>query len=275
MAAIAAATTRIAGVTCGASSVAVNCDCGTCSPMNSQESNSGSWTKRCTATMTWSPGSTSSMKRRILGAGPVVARRSRVIGTPRGSARSEPISPRVPVPCVAAVIDARRACSARCVTDSSDRRHPWGRSATPTCSGSKRGMTMTTTTVSTCDATGLASSPRQIPSVTPSRISTCRGVDRDLPRLKSEAHRHIDAFWRRAPHGYRTAARMGVYAWLRRMTGMSKEDCHVSRFDRGLCEAVIDLCKQVQIGLIEGPRITNGSQRTAAWVVDKHRHGTR
>lgn len=42
------------------------------------------------------------------------------------------------------------------------------------------------------------------------------------------------------------------------MTGLSRDECHISMMDRGMCEAVIELCKQAEIGLIEKPRFPTG-----------------
>lgn len=42
------------------------------------------------------------------------------------------------------------------------------------------------------------------------------------------------------------------------MTGLSRSECHISLMDIGMCEAVIELCKQAEVGLIERPRFPNG-----------------
>jgi hypothetical protein len=49
-----------------------------------------------------------------------------------------------------------------------------------------------------------------------------------------------------------------VYRWLSREMGITVDDCHLGKFDIGLCEAVIELCNQVEAGLMEGPRHPNG-----------------
>jgi len=82
-----------------------------------------------------------------------------------------------------------------------------------------------------------------------------------LQVARHEAHRHLDALWKTKPVGIRARYRTGVYAWLRRLTGMSQEECHISRFDRGMCEAVVMLCQQAEAGLIEKPRLPNGVKR--------------
>lgn len=117
---------------------------------------------------------------------------------------------------------------------------------------------MTTTTTTTYKGTGLGLSRNLILSRNPSLRSTSGAVAPDLLHLKSKAHDHLDRLWKRVPYDLRKRMRVGVYAWLRRETGMSRDDCHIAKFDRGMCEAVIMLCQQVEAGLIEGPRLPNG-----------------
>lgn len=56
--------------------------------------------------------------------------------------------------------------------------------------------------------------------------------------FKQIAHDWFDELWKR---GY--MRRCEAYAWLARETGMSRAECHIKNFDRGLCEAVAFLCR--------------------------------
>lgn len=120
--------------------------------------------------------------------------------------------------------------------------------------------------MTTCDDTGLGIHPTRSHLITGSMRSTGPGMAHDLWLARKEAHRHLDEFWNRKPFDLRGKARVGVYAWLRRMTGLSKEECHIAKFDRGMCDAVILLCQQAKAGVIEKPRLTNGNKR---WNHDK------
>ena len=65
----------------------------------------------------------------------------------------------------------------------------------------------------------------------------------------------LDGWWSRGPQNNRRAKRKRVYKWLMEVTGMSRDDCHIAKFDRGVCEAVLHLVKQVNIGLLPRPKL--------------------
>ena len=59
-----------------------------------------------------------------------------------------------------------------------------------------------------------------------------------LHHARHELHMALDHWWSRGPQHNRRAKRKRVYRWLMEVTGMSREDCHIAKFDRGVCEAV-------------------------------------
>lgn len=74
------------------------------------------------------------------------------------------------------------------------------------------------------------------------------GTDKNLGRLanaglrllKSAAHRAFDPRWRDG-----SMTRSEAYAWLAEVMNMNKNDCHIGMFDEDACEAVINICKEV------------------------------
>ena len=81
--------------------------------------------------------------------------------------------------------------------------------------------------------------------------------------MRKKAHESVDRFWSRKPAMLRPVYRWGVYAWLRRLTGLPRKDCHISNFDVGMCEAVIDAVNQVEIGLMDGPSVPNNFSKSS------------
>lgn len=57
-------------------------------------------------------------------------------------------------------------------------------------------------------------------------------------QAKHLAHRWFDPLW---ADGYMT--RGEAYQWLSEQTGIHPNECHISMFDVGLCEAVVWLCR--------------------------------
>jgi hypothetical protein len=64
------------------------------------------------------------------------------------------------------------------------------------------------------------------------------GVGMKLGQAKHFAHLWFDPIWKEG-HMTRTEA----YRWLSEQTGVPSKECHISKFDIGMCEAVIWLCR--------------------------------
>lgn len=54
------------------------------------------------------------------------------------------------------------------------------------------------------------------------------------------AHAAFDQMWQGPRAAY---DRAGAYRWLREQLGISKEECHIGRFDIATCERVAALCR--------------------------------
>ena len=52
-----------------------------------------------------------------------------------------------------------------------------------------------------------------------------------------EAHDAFDALWKSG-----RMRRGEAYAWLRKRMGLSKEDCHIGKFDTEQCKRAVDIC---------------------------------
>ena len=72
---------------------------------------------------------------------------------------------------------------------------------------------------------------------------------------RRDAHVAFDKLWDRGPVHTRRKRRYAAYEWLAQHTGMPRSECHFSLFDVGVCEAVIDLVAQANVGLIPKPTI--------------------
>ncbi len=84
----------------------------------------------------------------------------------------------------------------------------------------------------------------------------------EVRAARHEAHLVFDRFWKMAPFWVRRERRVKCYAWLAKQMDMPREECHIRFFDVGMCEAVIELCLQVEAGIIAGPN--NAAPRRAA-----------
>lgn len=84
-------------------------------------------------------------------------------------------------------------------------------------------------------------------------------ADPETLRFRRLAHEALDPFWNRATYDYRAKRRRGCYAWLRRHLRLPESECHISRFSIEQCKAVIELCRQANAGVLEGPREHHGN----------------
>ena len=66
-----------------------------------------------------------------------------------------------------------------------------------------------------------------------------RLADQKLRNFKQEAHRQFDPLWK---CGLMTRAE--AYEWLAVMLYISREECHIGKFNVGQCKRVIEICKK-------------------------------
>lgn len=65
--------------------------------------------------------------------------------------------------------------------------------------------------------------------------------DQETKGLRRQLHATVDHLWQNRPYQQRKKARGKVYGWLRRITGMSAEECHIGNFDAETCRWVLQL----------------------------------
>ena len=61
---------------------------------------------------------------------------------------------------------------------------------------------------------------------------------------RGNAHRALDRLWRRGPMPpglARDHLRSLAYLWLADQLGLTRDECHISRFDIPMCRRVIEL----------------------------------
>jgi hypothetical protein len=58
---------------------------------------------------------------------------------------------------------------------------------------------------------------------------------------RSRAHDAFDPLWRTGK-----MSRNAAYRWLANELGLSREECHISLFDKDMCQRVINVCQQSQ-----------------------------
>jgi ssDNA-binding Zn-finger/Zn-ribbon topoisomerase 1 len=68
-------------------------------------------------------------------------------------------------------------------------------------------------------------------------------ADKETKAARIAAHAAFDQLWDKASKAGRAAARRGAYRWLREQLGMTREECHIGRFDKAMCTRVIELCE--------------------------------
>ena len=68
-----------------------------------------------------------------------------------------------------------------------------------------------------------------------------RGQAADAPTraARIEAHSWFDRLWKTGIMG-----RKAAYRWLRKKLKMTSQECHISNFDREMCEQVVQLSKE-------------------------------
>lgn len=69
--------------------------------------------------------------------------------------------------------------------------------------------------------------------------------DPETVRLRMQLHSLVDPLWRGADNGRSKKHNRGsVYGWLRRITGLNGEQCHIGMFDKQQCVRTIELIAQ-------------------------------
>ena len=61
----------------------------------------------------------------------------------------------------------------------------------------------------------------------------------ETKRWRMEAHDAFDQLW-----GPGRMTRNEAYAWLGEQMGLSRDDCHIGRFDTEQCRAAIEICER-------------------------------
>jgi len=62
-------------------------------------------------------------------------------------------------------------------------------------------------------------------------------ADRELGRLRNEAHKAFDPFWQDT-----TINRNAAYRWLAKQLGIPVDECHMGLFDESMCKKAIEVC---------------------------------
>lgn len=57
--------------------------------------------------------------------------------------------------------------------------------------------------------------------------------------FRSRAHDAFDPLWQSGE-----MSRNAAYRWLAQELGIERDDCHMSLFNKTMCEKVIDICEQ-------------------------------
>ena len=65
-------------------------------------------------------------------------------------------------------------------------------------------------------------------------------ADKATKAWRIKAHDAFDQLWKGSTD---KRARRRAYAWLRNHMNMTKEECHIGRFDTATCQRVIETCK--------------------------------
>lgn len=70
------------------------------------------------------------------------------------------------------------------------------------------------------------------------------------------AHEAFDPIWleklRRSPHRTKASVREGAYEWLARQLQLTKDECHIGRFDIAMCMRVVAVCAPILTALRRG-----------------------
>jgi hypothetical protein len=68
--------------------------------------------------------------------------------------------------------------------------------------------------------------------------------DEQTKVMRRKLHAIVDAEWQNRRYSSRRNERGRVYGWLRRITGMSAEECHIGNFDADTCLKVMKLIQE-------------------------------
>jgi hypothetical protein len=68
--------------------------------------------------------------------------------------------------------------------------------------------------------------------------------DPQTKAMRIKLHAIIDPLWRDQTQRSKKKARGSVYGWLRRISGLSAEECHVGMFDADMCLKMMMLIRE-------------------------------
>ena len=66
-------------------------------------------------------------------------------------------------------------------------------------------------------------------------------ANKETKQARMAAHDSFDQLWKGATKKGRKTARKEAYAWLREQLDLTKEECHIGKFDKRLCTLAIKL----------------------------------
>lgn len=66
-----------------------------------------------------------------------------------------------------------------------------------------------------------------------------RLANAELRQAKMAAHAAFDPTWRN--NGMK---RKEAYGWLAKQLGIDRQDCHIGEFDVGMCQRVVEICRE-------------------------------
>jgi ssDNA-binding Zn-finger/Zn-ribbon topoisomerase 1 len=72
-------------------------------------------------------------------------------------------------------------------------------------------------------------------------------ANKETRQARMAAHAAFDQLWQGATKAGKKSARHKAYAWLREQLDLTKEECHIGRFDKAMCQRVIEVCERRQL----------------------------
>jgi ssDNA-binding Zn-finger/Zn-ribbon topoisomerase 1 len=68
-------------------------------------------------------------------------------------------------------------------------------------------------------------------------------ANKETREARIAAHAAFDELWKKATKKGKKSARQKAYAWLREELDLTREECHIGRFDKAMCARVIEVCE--------------------------------
>jgi ssDNA-binding Zn-finger/Zn-ribbon topoisomerase 1 len=69
-------------------------------------------------------------------------------------------------------------------------------------------------------------------------------ANKETKLARMAAHDAFDKLWKGATKKGRKSARKNAYDWLREQLKLTKEECHIGKFNIAMCKKVIELCER-------------------------------